>query len=197
MRIKEEISNEIVIDKSRFICYLNRAFNEEEARNYLSRIKKLHPQATHHCYAYITNNNMVERFSDDGEPSGTAAKPMLDVLHKNNLEDVIVIVVRYFGGIKLGAGGLIRAYSNSVSNTLCEATLVTPTQINLYQLKFGYEYINSINYLLNETKILKKDYEVFVYYEFVTNDDKLINKIIETTKGQFIPEFIKQIEIEL
>lgn len=110
---------EIIVRGSRFICSLKRVDNEEQAKDFINEIKKEHWKANHHCSAYlIGDQDEIQRAHDDGEPSGTAAIPMLEVLKKNHLHYVVAVVTRYFGGIKLGAGGLIRAYSKSVSTAL-------------------------------------------------------------------------------
>ena len=114
--IKEPIIHEIDIKKSRFITYLIPIQTEEEFNEQLAAIRKKHYKATHHCQAFILNaDSSIQRMSDDGEPSGTAGVPMLEVLKRNNLTYIMAVTVRYFGGTKLGAGGLIRAYSTSVS----------------------------------------------------------------------------------
>jgi len=108
--------HETVIEKSRFICYIYRVWDVEEVNGYIEAIKKEHAKANHNCVAYqIGNNNEIQRAFDDGEPAGTAGVPMLDVLKRSDIRNCLVIVTRYFGGIKLGAGGLIRAYGNAVS----------------------------------------------------------------------------------
>lgn len=109
------------IKKSRFICHLKRVETEEEARDYITSIKKLHHKANHSCSAFIVGKKSeIKRSSDDGEPSGTAGVPMLTVLEKQELTNVVAVVTRYFGGIKLGAGGLIRAYAGSVAGAIAE-----------------------------------------------------------------------------
>lgn len=123
--IAEDSEHEIVIRGSRFICSLQRVENEEEAKAFIQTIKKEHWKATHNCSAYlIGDRDEIQRAHDDGEPSGTAGVPMLEVLKKNELKYVVAVVTRYFGGTKLGAGGLIRAYSKSVSSTLKEIGIV-------------------------------------------------------------------------
>ena len=105
---------EVEINKSRFIAYVNRAESEEEAIAFLERIRKQHWDATHNCAAYIVGENEEhQKANDDGEPSGTAGRPILEVIKRSALTDTIIIVTRYFGGIKLGTGGLIRAYGKS------------------------------------------------------------------------------------
>ena len=114
--IKEKTVNEIIIQKSRFICVLDKLENKDDLENILKEIKNTYKGATHYCYAYIINSS--QKYDDDGEPSGTAGNPILNVLKFNNLNNVVSIVIRYFGGIKLGAGGLVRAYTKSVTECL-------------------------------------------------------------------------------
>lgn len=119
--IKEDGIVEQEIKKSRFTCHLKRVKTEEEARNFINSIKKEHYKANHNCSAFILGENSeIKRSSDDGEPSGTAGVPMLTVLENHNLTDTVAVVSRYFGGIKLGAGGLIRAYAGSVAHAIEE-----------------------------------------------------------------------------
>lgn len=118
--IQKNVENEIVIEKSRFICTLRKVSTEAEAGEFIKIIKKEHWDATHNCSAYIVDE-MAQRSSDDGEPSGTAGIPMLEVLRKAGVQGVAAVVTRYFGGVKLGAGGLVRAYTNSVSQALAKA----------------------------------------------------------------------------
>ncbi len=124
LTIKKNVQKEIVIEKSRFICTLKKAGDEETAAQAIRELKKQYWDATHNCSAYIIGENMeYQRSSDDGEPSGTAGAPMLEVLKKRGLHNVLAVVTRYFGGIKLGAGGLVRAYTNSVASAIEEAGL--------------------------------------------------------------------------
>ena len=120
--IQKDCRTEIVIEKSRFICTLKKVADEAEAQEFIKSTKKEFWDATHNCSAYIINE-MQQRSSDDGEPSGTAGVPMLEVLRKKNLTGVAAVVTRYFGGIKLGAGGLVRAYTNSVVSAVEAAGL--------------------------------------------------------------------------
>lgn len=140
--IKKNGQFEIVIKKSRFICTLKRIESEDEAKEIIQQIKKEHWKANHNCTAYVFGENQqIQRSSDDGEPSGTAGVPMLEVLKVKNLHNVLAIVTRYFGGIELGAGGLIRAYSNSVSETL--------EQIGLVEGKLQQEVLVTLDYSLH------------------------------------------------
>ena len=183
MYIKEECTNTIVIEKSRFITYLEYCENEEQYKEYLKTIKKKHYDATHVCSAFLGKD--TRRSSDDGEPSGTAGVPMLSCLDKHVMENTAAFVVRYFGGIKLGAGGLIRAYSSSVSEAIKQADLVEDRIFNQYTITLNYETANRIDYLLNkECEEVETEYSENVKYTFLTNDEKVLNRIEELTSGQ-------------
>lgn len=142
-----DFQHEIVIDKSRFICTLKKVATEEEAQEFIKEIKKKYWDATHNCSAYIVGENgMAQRSSDDGEPSGTAGLPMLEVLRKNHLHNVAAVVTRYFGGIKLGAGGLVRAYTNSVATAIEGAGIAEKVLFGYYSFT---QDINSAGKTLN------------------------------------------------
>ena len=117
--VKSEFTREIVISRSRFICTLKPVSDAADAQEFIKSIRKRYPAATHYCYAYIANEGGTEqKFSDDGEPQGTAGQPMLEVLKKRATYKTAAVVTRYFGGIKLGAGGLVSAYTRSVAEAL-------------------------------------------------------------------------------
>ena len=143
--IVKDFRQEIVIEKSRFICTLKKVHSEAEAQEFIKTIKKEFWDATHNCSAYIVDE-MAQRSSDDGEPSGTAGLPMLEVLRKNKLTNTAAVVTRYFGGIKLGAGGLVRAYTNSVA----EAVKATGIAQKVLVSKFSFIYdLNEVGKILN------------------------------------------------
>lgn len=122
--VKGRYTSEQTIEKSRFISYCAHVTSEEEARAFIAEIQKLHSQATHNCYGYIADKTgALQRFSDDGEPQGTAGMPILDVIKNKGLYETAVVVTRYFGGIKLGAGGLVRAYASSAADVLNAAEI--------------------------------------------------------------------------
>ncbi|MBR6234150.1 MAG: YigZ family protein [Erysipelotrichaceae bacterium] len=182
MYLKSEATNTIIIERSRFITYMKRVKSEEEYRNYLAEIRKKHHDATHVCSAMICKN--IRRSSDDGEPSGTAGAPILGVLDKKGLDETCALVVRYFGGIKLGAGGLIRAYSSSVSECVKNAILIEEVSLPKYELKVSYETANKIDhYLRNNTILSDTAYDTDVTYFFALDDEGKIEKIKEFTKG--------------
>ena len=158
----KNVENTIIINKSKFITNIFSVDNLDEINTYLEQIKNKYKDATHHCYAYILDN--TKRFNDDNEPSGTAGMPILDCLEKNNLNHILCIVTRYFGGIKLGAGGLVRAYSNSVSSALLNA--VKMELINGYEviLKFSYNKIDEIDKILENYEIINKEFGNNVTY---------------------------------
>lgn len=129
------------IKRSRFITLIRRVRSEGQARDFISEVRGQYPDARHHCSAYllhVAGANPVERSSDDGEPSGTAGKPMLDMLRGSGMLDIAAVVVRYFGGVKLGAGGLVHAYSNSVGDTLPKVERVTRSRRELYTVEFPH-----------------------------------------------------------
>ena len=145
--IVRDCQHEIVIEKSRFICTLKKAATEEEAQDFIKETKKKYWDATHNCSAYIIGESVAaQRSNDDGEPSGTAGLPMLEVLRKNNLHNVAAVVTRYFGGIKLGAGGLVRAYTNSVATAIEEAGIAEKVLFGHFNFR---QDINSAGKVLN------------------------------------------------
>ncbi|KXG08986.1 IMPACT family member YigZ [Anoxybacillus sp. P3H1B] len=144
--------SEIVIEKSRFICYANRATTEEEATQFIQTIKKKHWDATHNCSAYlIGEHDHIQKANDDGEPSGTAGVPMLEVLRKKGLKDTVVVVTRYFGGIKLGAGGLVRAYSKAVSEGLKAAEIVERRLMRIMHVAIDYNWLGKVENALRSS----------------------------------------------
>ena len=143
--IVKDFRQEIVIEKSRFICTLKKVNSEAEAQEFIKAIKKEFWDATHNCSAYIVDE-MAQRSSDDGEPSGTAGLPMLEVLRKNKLTNTAAVVTRYFGGIKLGAGGLVRAYTNSVAESVRATGIAQKVLVS----RFSFMYdLNDVGKILN------------------------------------------------
>ena len=185
--IKDNYENEIIIKNSRFICYLIK-INSADIDEILNKIKSIHPKATHHCYGYIYDD--IKKSSDDGEPGGTAGLPILNVLEKENLNHILAIVVRYFGGIKLGAGGLVRAYTKSVTETLKISEYIELVKGLKISLKFNYNEEKNINYILKDSYISKKEYQDDIYYECNIEE----NKLNDLTK--YNPKIIEEIYIE-
>ena len=152
--IKEDGQVQEEIKKSRFICYAKRVYSEEEARDFITAIKKEHYKATHNCSAFIVGERSeIKRTSDDGEPSGTAGVPMLGVLENHNLTNVCVVVTRYFGGIKLGAGGLIRAYAGSVALAVKEISIIEIKEQAGIAIQMSYAQYQEYSNFLREHKL--------------------------------------------
>jgi uncharacterized YigZ family protein len=182
--------NEINIERSRFIAYVNRAETEEEAQTFIADIKKKHWDANHNCSAYmIGEHNLIQKANDDGEPSGTAGVPMLEVLKKRDLKDTVVVVTRYFGGIKLGAGGLIRAYGKATSEGLNATGIVERRLMRIMKTKIDYTWLGKVenevrssHYQLKEIHYLDA-VEVEVYVEEASKE-QFNEWMTELTNGQ-------------
>lgn len=180
--IQKEITSEIIINKSRFITIITNINDINKIKEKLEEIKKTYKDATHYCFAYIIQNH--EKCSDNGEPSGTAGIPILNVLKQNNLTNILCVVIRYFGGIKLGAGGLIRAYSTSASEALKKATITTIVDGYNLTIEFSYDNLKQIDYLLKNIDI-KKDYQTNITYNFNITLEKykqIENELIKLSK---------------
>ena len=193
-RLKQDHAEEIEIKKSRFLCYLHKTFDEADAKNFILQVRKAHPNANHHCYAFIIGEqNEIQRSNDDGEPAGTAGVPMLECLANRQMQDIVAVTVRYFGGIKLGAGGLIRAYSKSVSEALQTAVITKKEHMQMYTLTFPYDYIGKLDYYFrsHQIDILDKDYGEQLCYTFITKSNIDVD-ISEITNGSCIPLFQKE-----
>lgn len=170
--IANDVANEIVIKNSRFIALLIK-IDSLEIEKYLAEVKHKYPKATHYCYAYIFNN--VKHFSDDGEPGGTAGMPILNVIEKENLNNVLCIVVRYFGGIKLGAGGLVRAYTKSVTEALKFVNYKYLEEGYKIKLSFPYDSEKQVNYILRDAIISEKRFEQNITYTALVPKENVEN----------------------
>jgi uncharacterized YigZ family protein len=181
--IKENVTSELTIKNSRFIAIIYKVNNLHMIKPILKEIKEAYKDATHYCYAYIIDKE--EKSSDDGEPSGTAGIPILQVLKKNDLNYVIGIVVRYFGGIKLGAGGLVRAYAKSITNVLEKSIILNLVEGYNITISFTYDNLKDIDYLFKDCMIIKKSFNEKVEYNLDISNDLLI-KIKNNTKINII-----------
>ena len=190
LTVKGYGESEIIISKSRFLTYVNRAETEEEALLFIERIKKMHAGATHNCSCYMVGeHDQIQKANDDGEPSGTAGVPMLEVLKKQGLKDTVVVVTRYFGGIKLGGGGLIRAYGKATTEGIAAAQVVE-RKLH-YLMKIGIDYvflgkieneIRSSHYMLQDI-LYAENVEVFVHV--LKEEEQIFSDwITELTNGQ-------------
>lgn len=169
LTVSETGNHEINIERSRFIAHIARAQTEAEAVEFIQSIKKLHPSANHNCSAYmIGEHDQIQKANDDGEPSGTAGVPMLEVLKKRNLKDVVVVVTRYFGGIKLGAGGLIRAYGKSVSEGLNAIGVVERQLMQIVHTKIDYTLLGKVENELRSSPYNIKEIQYLEQVEVLT-----------------------------
>ena len=188
--VKDSGENEIVIEKSRFIAHVARTETEEEAQEFIQNIKKAHWNATHNCSAYmIGEHDQIQKANDDGEPSGTAGVPILEVLKKKHLKDTVVVVTRYFGGIKLGAGGLIRAYSKATSEGINATGVVQRKLMRIISTKVDYTWLGKLEnelrssvYLIKEIHYL--DTVVIDTYVEEEQTESFTQWMIELTNGQ-------------
>lgn len=160
--INEVTTSELVIKNSRFITILFPLNNNLNIIDILNNVKKQYPKATHYCYAYITSE--TEKSSDDGEPSSTAGLPMLSVLKKKNIVNVLAVTVRYFGGIKLGAGGLVRSYTKSVTTALANTRLILMEKALEVEIYVDYSNQKILENILAAAKILEKEFTDKVRY---------------------------------
>lgn len=181
--IKDNISAELVEKKSKFIANLFYVETREEVEELIKSINKKYHDARHNCYAYriITDGGVIEKSSDDGEPSGTAGAPMLTILSKNNLANVLVIVTRYFGGILLGTGGLVKAYSGACNLGLEKAEIIEKDIADLYEIETGYTDINKFKHYAknNEILILKEEYSTDIVLQIAIKNENVLNNISE------------------
>ena len=191
--VKEKSEIEIVINKSRFIGRAYPVSSEEEALSILEKIRKQHYDATHNCYAYVIKDGAA-RFSDDGEPSGTAGMPMMEVLKAKDLVNVLVIVTRYFGGILLGAGGLVRAYSKSCADAVSAAHPVSVLPGSQFRIVTDYSRFNAISdFLRSNAEITDITYAENVTVTLIIESTRaaaFCADLTEKTDGRIIPEFL-------
>ncbi|MFV0498734.1 MAG: IMPACT family protein [Bacilli bacterium] len=186
--IKNTVITEIIINKSKFICTLTPINSYENVLESLNYITSKYTDATHNCYAYILNDGQIQKCSDDGEPSKTAGYPILNALIKNELDNVLCVVTRYFGGVKLGSGGLIRAYTNSTMESINNAVFIENHLEVILELTFDFMYIDNIEHKIKkyDCKIISKSYFEKVTYILKVKDDIIIdfkNSIIMLTKN--------------
>ncbi|MGD7062753.1 YigZ family protein [Bacillus altitudinis] len=192
LTVKSRGEHEIVIEKSRFICHIQRAVSEEEAQAFIQSIKKQHWNATHNCSAYlIGEHDLIQKANDDGEPSGTAGVPMLEVLKKRKLKDTVVVVTRYFGGIKLGAGGLIRAYGKSVSEAINHVGMVERCLMRTMHTTIDYTWLGKVENELRASSFQLKDIHyaedvIFETYVEETQTEQFIEWMTELTNGKSV-----------
>ncbi len=201
--VNKEGTDEVTIQKSRFIGYVRRTETEEEAKAFIQEIKKKHHDATHNCSAYMIGaHDQIQKANDDGEPSGTAGIPMLEVLKKQGLKDTAVVVTRYFGGIKLGAGGLIRAYGSTTSQAIRTTGIVKRQLMQGFSITADYNMLGKLeNELRNSEHILEginyMEQVDFSVYVKKGNEQDFTDWIIDMPNNQaeVRPTDLKYVEI--
>lgn len=181
--------------KSEFIGYLCPVTTEQEAIDFINEIRAMHRKATHNCYAYILRDNNIARHSDDGEPGGTAGVPIYDALAKNGLTDIACVVTRYFGGILLGAGGLVRAYSKATVMAVENADIVNMEIADSIKITVDYSLYGTVNSLLSENEVMIRDSvfsdNVVIYADVKEEITKgLIEKITDKCNGKVETEVL-------
>lgn len=188
--VKNEESCEIIEKKSRFIAVIKKVNTNEQALSAIDEIKEMHKDASHHTYAFrVNDHNLYQKYSDDNEPKGTAGLPILDVITGNNLENVLVVVIRYFGGTLLGTGGLARAYSKAASEVVKKAKVIRMTACRQVDIKCSYSMIGKIqNYLLDRNiHVIHSEFlENVVIAVWIEKDSikDTENEMIDLTSGQ-------------
>lgn len=194
--VKNPASAEFVEKKSRFIGHIRPVRTKAEAEAFIAQIKAKHRDATHNVSAYLVKDERIERYSDDGEPQGTAGIPALDVLKKEGLTDVCVVVTRYFGGILLGGGGLVRAYSHSCKLAVDAAQVIHMRAGERLRVQFSYSLYGKVSYLLPSYQLKQEDADFadMVTLTLLVRKDqaqKLKDDLVELTNGQIQLQFIE------
>ena len=197
-RLFKTASSSLIVKKSEFIAILFNVNNEDEVREKIKQVRKEHPKARHVCHGVILHGNQtIERSNDDGEPSGTAGLPILEVLRKRNMENILAVVVRYFGGTLLGSGGLIRAYSQSVSLCLDQAELTEVKSVLKSIVSFPINFTDPLINLLKNTTILKKEFEEDVVLTLLSEDESWLEPCQTLCSGQFTVVSQSKVDIEV
>ena len=194
--IEGSAEDRFIEKKSEFIGYLRHTATEREALDFIAEIRAMHRKATHNCYAYILRENNLSRHSDDGEPGGTAGVPIYEVLRKEGLTDVTCVVTRYFGGVLLGAGGLVRAYSHTSKIALEAGNIITMAKCSVLRITVPYNQYDRMNKLLTDfgANIINTDFSDNVIIEFSvrqTKEDEIKALITDNTNGTIETEFIR------
>lgn len=191
-------SDEFIINKSRFIGYGAPAASEEEALGFLADVRSAHKDASHHCYAYIIGANMgVMRYSDDGEPGGTAGMPIIEVMKARQVTNACVVIVRYFGGVLLGAGGLTRAYSQGAATAINAAGVGEVSPTRRYLMEVPYPMLGRVEYLLKSLPVIVEDKQfsdaiVMTLIVRARDDEAFLSAVTSGTDGRIEPIFMEE-----
>ena len=200
--VKKYAQTMLVEKKSKFIASVSPVGDEEEALEFLKTIKSKYPDATHNVYAYIIDENNIFRYSDDGEPGGTAGMPVLDTIRKEGLVDVCVVVTRYFGGTLLGTGGLVHAYGASAKQGLLESGIITRALCNIVSVVVDYTLVGKLQYMISSENLLLEDtvygndVTFYVCCQIGATED-FLKKVTDITNGRGICNVIEQKYVDL
>ena len=193
MRLKRTVRSETVINKSRFITCARPVHTEEEARAFITEIRKEFPDSTHVCTAYVLSDRDIQRSSDNGEPAGTAGIPILEAIRHAGLTDTCVAVVRYFGGIKLGTGGLARAYGGCTQSLLNESPKVEDKEVTVYSVTYPYSLSGVLEgWIRREYEVVDFFYEDNVTCLFASDDPSVPTQIQNLSKGSVTAEAVRR-----
>jgi len=195
--LSEAVEHEIIINKSRFICNIKYVKSEEEALLFIKEISTKYNDATHNCYTYLINQ--TQRANDDGEPSGTAAIPMMEVLNKKELNYIVAVVTRYFGGIKLGGGGLVRAYSHAVSEAISQVQIMDLVPGYEIEVVFSFADSKKVEHIIKQLRIdvQTKEYSQKIKFKLDVTKEEL-EKLEQLLHGyNHLIEINKKKEIEI
>lgn len=193
--VEFEADDFFIEKKSKFIGYVKPVKTQAEATDFINSIKSKHWDATHNVYAYVLRENNIQRYSDDGEPSGTAGVPVLDVLLKENLVDVCVVATRYFGGTLLGAGGLVRAYSHTSKIAVIAGNIITMAQCSVMKTSVDYSFYERLNTLLSDfnANIIENDFADKVNVTFSLKQalqKDLEDKLTDISNGKYTAQYL-------
>ncbi len=195
--VKKEANEEYIVKRSRFIGYCRPVSSKEKAEEFIASVKSKHWDASHNVYAYIIREGNIKRYSDDGEPQGTAGVPVLSVLENENITDVCVVVTRYFGGILLGGGGLVRAYSHAAKTAVLKSGIVTMAKSKEVRVVCDYAFFGKLESFLRSENaiILSSDFADSVTATFRIKESEyglFQSKLTEMSNGRLIPEIINE-----
>lgn len=178
------------VKKSKFITYLIPVTTEAEAKEHLVSIRKEHPKANHHCSAMVIDD--LVRSNDDGEPASTAGLPMLMALQGQEMNHVLAVVVRYFGGTLLGKGGLVKAYGHAVSEAIEQADLYVPQDLDIYEIVCPFSVMSLVETKLNDKAIIiDRDFSELAHFTLEVTDNSIIDELVDLSQGQIKAEFIE------
>ena len=188
--IKNTVENTTVIERSKFICYMKGVDNEDDAKEFIGLIRKQNSLATHNCYAYVADEfGLIQKFSDDGEPQGTTGLPMLEALKSSGLSKVVCVVTRYFGGVKLGTGGLVRAYGGAVLECIKNSKIINVFMSKIVEITSDYDnYSKLLKLLSNENySILETNFSDKIVLRVAIKEESFVDfveKIQDLYKGK-------------